>query len=59
MLHSAEKRKRGPFFINTHSVAKYQKTQKRDIKNFEKKSHSAKQNWKGDPLVPSGHVGNV
>ena len=29
------------------------------LKNFEKKSHSAEKNRKGDPLVPSGLVGNV
>ena len=45
-----------PFgFINIHSVAKYQKTQK----NFEKKLAQSRTKWKGDPLVSSGFVGYV
>ena len=65
MSHSAEKFKRGdPLgFINIYSVAKHQKTRKRDsfetIKNFRKTSHNAEKNRKGDPLVSSGFVGYV
>ena len=50
MSHSAEKCKRGdPLgFINIYSVAKYQKTRKRDsfetLKKFRKKSHNAEKN---------------
>ena len=50
-------------FINIYSVAKYQKTRKGDsfetLKDFRKKSNSAKKNLKGDPLVSSGFVGYV
>ena len=65
MSHSAEKCKRGdPLgFINIYSVAKYQKTRKGDsfetLKNFRKKIAQCQKNRKGDPLVPSGFVGNV
>ena len=57
--HSAEKCKRGDpsGFINKHSVAKHQKTQRGDLlgklKNFRKKSHSSEKNPKGGPF---GHV---
>ena len=49
--------------INIYSVAKYQKTRKGDsfetFKNFQKKSHNAEKDRKGDPLVSSGFVGYV
>ena len=63
MSQSAEKCKRGDSlgFINIYSVAKYQKTRKGDsfdtLKIFEKKSHNAEKNERGDPLVSSGFVG--
>ena len=68
MSHSAEKCKRGdPFwYINTHSVAKYQKTQRGDplgtLKKFRKKvSQRRKKIERGgyETLVPSGLVCNV
>ena len=66
MSHSAEKCKRGdPLgFNNIYSVAKYQKkTRNGDsfetFQNFQKKSHKAKKNQKGGPLVSSGFVGYV
>ena len=47
-------------FINIDSVAKYQKTRRGDPlgtkKIFEKKSHSAENNSKGDPIVSSCFV---
>ena len=57
--HSAEKCKRGDpsGFINKHSVAKYQKTQRGDplgtLKNFRKSRTVPKKNPKGGPF---GHV---
>ena len=49
-----------PFgFINTHSVAEYQKTRREDplgtFKSFQKKSHSAEKNPR-DTLGTSGFV---
>ena len=61
--HSAEKCKRGDpsGFINKHSVAKYQKTQRGDplgtLKNFRKKvAQFRKKSKGGDPLGTSGFV---
>ena len=57
MSHSAEKCKKGdPLgFINTYSVAKYQKTRKGDsfetLNFFRKKSHNAEKNRKAIDLV--------
>ena len=66
MSHSAEKCKRGDSlgFINIYSVAKYQKTRKRDsfdtLKIFSKKSRTMpKKIQRGDPLGTSGFVGYV
>ena len=63
MSHSAEKCKRGDpsGFINKHSVAKYQKTQRGDplgtLKNFRKKvAQCRKKIQRGDPLGTSGCV---
>ena len=48
--------KGGPFgFINRHCVAKYQKTLG-TLKIYQKRSHSAEKNPKGDPLGTSGYV---
>ena len=62
-MHSAEKCKRGDHsgFINKHSVAKYQKTQRGDplgtLKNFRKKvAQFRKKIQRGDPLGTSGFV---
>ena len=57
MSHSAEKHKRGGDslgYINIYSVAKYQKTRKRDsfetLKSFQKKWLNAEKNRKGGPF---------
>ena len=60
---TAEKTERGnPLGLsNIHSVAEHQKNAGDPLgKKSEKKSHSAeKKIERGDPLVPSGLVGNV
>ena len=61
----AKKFKRGdPLgFLKLQFAAKYQNKLERgpcgDKKNFEKKSHSAEETEKGDPLHSSGFVGYV
>ena len=65
MSHSAEKCKRGPFFIYKHAFcSKITKNSKGDplgtLKKFRKKvAQCRKKIERGDPLVPSGLVGNV
>ena len=64
MSRSAGKCKRGTFLIYKHAFCSQIKNSKGgpfgDIKNISKeKSHSAEKIERGDPLVPSGLVGNV
>ena len=55
MSHIAKNVKGGTLWaLLTYSVAKYQKTRKRDsfrtVKNFQKKSHNAEKNREGGPF---------
>ena len=65
MSHSAEKCKRGTLLdLLTYTLLQNIKETRRGdplgtFKNFERKSHSAEKNRKGDPLVSAGFVGYV